>query len=305
MIDFVGNRKWFFVFSGVLVVAGIIILCTVGLKLGVDFTAGTSLTIRPEITVDQAKFRDAVSNIGYPRATVQLTGNKDFFVRLPELTDKEKEAFVAGLNKEVGKVTLLDYYSVSPSVAADTVRDTGIALAVAAVGILLYIAWAFRRMRHSFRWGVCTLIPLLHDVFIVISIFAILGWVLGVEIDALFITGILAVVGFSDNNTIVVFDRIRDNRNSNPKADFATLVNSSINQTLVRSFGTSLTALFVISALFLFGGITIRNFMLVLLVGIIAGTYSASCISPQLLVVWENRDWGFGKKKTAIDANKS
>jgi preprotein translocase subunit SecF len=139
----------------------------------------------------------------------------------------------------------------------------------------------------------------------VISIFAILGWVLGVEIDALFITGILAVVGFSDNNTIVVFDRIRDNRNSNPKADFATLVNSSINQTLVRSFGTSLTALFVISALFLFGGITIRNFMLVLLVGIIAGTYSASCISPQLLVVWENRDWGFGKKKTAIDANKS
>jgi preprotein translocase subunit SecF len=301
MIDFVGKRFWFFLVSGLVVLAGITLLVTVGLQPGVDFSAGSSATVRVEAKTEQARFREVVSKLGYPTAVVQVTGNNDFFIRLPELTATEKEALVTGLNKELGKVTILDYYSVSPAVASDTVRDTGIALVVAAVCILLYIAWAFRKMKKSFRWGTCALIPLIHDVFIVVTVFAILGWVLGIEVDALFITAVLSVVGYSINNTIVVFDRIRDNMNqTGAKADYASVVNTSIVQTVARSAGTSLTTLFAIVAIFLFGGSTVHNFMLALLVGVVAGTYSASCIAPQLLVVWEKKDWGLPWRRMAV-----
>jgi preprotein translocase subunit SecF len=305
MIDFVGKRFWFFLVSGLVILAGIILLVTVGLQPGVDFSAGSSATVRVETKTEQARFREVMSKLGYPTAVVQVTGSNDFFVRLPELTTTEKETLVAGLNKELGKITVLDYYSVSPTVASDTVRDTGIALVVAAVCILLYIAWAFRKMKKSFRWGTCALIPLLHDVFIVVTVFAILGWVLGIEVDALFITAVLSVVGYSINNTIVVFDRIRDNMNqTGAKADYASVVNTSIVQTIARSAGTSLTTLFAIVAIFLFGGSTVHNFMLALLVGVVAGTYSASCIAPQLLVVWEKKDWGLPWRRMAVAAKQ-
>lgn len=146
-------------------------------------------------------------------------------------------------------------------------------------------------MPKSFRWGTCAIVPLLHDVFIVLTVFSVLGWLLNVEIDALFITGILAVVGYSINNTIVVFDRIRDNVSRGISKDFADLVNISILETFGRSLNTSLTTLFVILSLFLLGGATIHNFMLVLLIGVIVGTYSASCVAPQMLVVWERGEW--------------
>jgi preprotein translocase subunit SecF len=157
--------------------------------------------------------------------------------------------------------------------------------------MLFYIVWAFRRMPSPFRWGTCAIIALVHDVFIIVGIFSILGWVAGVAIDALFITGLLAVVGYSINNTVVIFDRIRENVLRHIKPDFAEIVNDSLIETLGRCLNTALTTLFVLLALFLFGGATIHYFVLVLLFGVVIGTYSSICISSQLLVVWEKREW--------------
>ena len=170
-------------------------------------------------------------------------------------------------------------------------RVAAIAVAVAAVGILLYIAWAFRRMPNPFRYGTCAVIALVHDTVVAIGIFSILGGIMGWEINLMFVTGILAVIGYSVNNTVVVFDRIRENLTTSEKVDFETVINSSLVETLSRSLNTSLTTLFVVLALLLFVGASIQNFAVVLLVGVIAGTYSSLCIAPQLLIVWRNREW--------------
>ena len=162
---------------------------------------------------------------------------------------------------------------------------------IAAVAMLFYIAWAFRRMPSPFRWGTCAIIALIHNVHIVAGIFSILGKAVSIEIDAMFLTGVLTVVGYSINNTVVVFDRIRENIIKGISVDFAVVVNSSLLETLGRSLNTSLTTICVILALFLFGGATIHNFMLVLLIGLIAGTYSSMLIAGPLLVVWEKKEW--------------
>jgi len=172
-----------------------------------------------------------------------------------------------------------------------TTRNAGIAVVISAIAMLVYIVWAFRRMPRPFRWGTCAVIALLHDVLIVVGIFSFLGWLAGVEIDALFITGLLTVVGYSINNTIVVYDRIRENVPKGISPDFAQTVNSSILETLGRCLNTSLTTLFVILALFLFGGATIHYFMLVLFLGVIVGTYDSICIAGELLVMWEKGEW--------------
>jgi preprotein translocase subunit SecF len=291
MIDFVGKRFWFFLGSAILIVVGAVSLGVAGLLPGIDFASGSSMRVEFEQPVDQAALRGTLTELGYNEATIQRTGTGEYVIRIREITNPEKEALQGGLKTAFGNAKY-EFNSVSPSVAADTGRNAAIAIIVASVFILAYVAWAFRKMPKPFRWGTCAIVPLLHDVFIVVGTFSVMGWLLNVEVDALFITGILAVVGYSINNTIVVFDRIRDNMLRTPGKDFGTLVNSSILETFARSLNTSLTTLFVIVALFLFGGTTIHNFMLVLLVGVVVGTFSASCIAPQLLVVWEKRNWG-------------
>jgi preprotein translocase subunit SecF len=176
-------------------------------------------------------------------------------------------------------------------VATRTTRNAIIAVIIAAVAMMFYIVWAFRRMPKPFRWGSCAVIAVIHNVFIIVGIFSLLGWLAGVEIDALFITGLLAVVGYSINNTVVVFDRIRENVSRHISSDFAETVNASLIDTLGRCINTALTTLFVLLALLLFGGATIHYFVLVLLLGVIIGTYSSICIAGQLLVVWEKGEW--------------
>jgi preprotein translocase subunit SecF len=156
---------------------------------------------------------------------------------------------------------------------------------------MVYIAWAFRRVPRPFRWGVCAIIALLHDLLVVIGIFSILGWLLNVQVGSLFITGVLTVAGYSVHDTIVVFDRIRENMLKGTNKDFEKTVDFSVNETFVRSLNTSLTVLFVLLALFLIGGTTIHYFVLVLLIGVITGTYSSICNASALLVVWENNEW--------------
>lgn len=293
MIDFVGKRYWFFLISTIVVIPGIVSLAVFGLKPGVDFSSGTAITLRFERQMELNQLRQELAKLGYDRAIVQRIGEGDFFIRVTEISPEEREKLIDGLATALeSKVTVLDYYTVSPIIAAETGRNAAIALLIASLGILLYISWAFRRMPKPLRWGTCAVIALSHDVLVVTGIFSILGWVAGIEVNALFITGVLAIVGYSVNNIVVVFDRIRENVNRGIDKDFAVTVNSSILETIGRSINTSLTTLFVIVALYLFGGVTIHYFVLVLLIGVVAGTYSSLCNAGPLLVVWERGEWG-------------
>lgn len=293
MIDIIGKRYWFFLISALVIIPGIISLAIFGLKPGVDFSSGSTMTLRFSGEVEQSQLRQELVELGYGEAVIQRTGEGDSLIRLREITPGEKEKLVEDLEAGLGcEITVRDYYSVSPVVATKIGQDALIAISAAAVFMLLYIVWAFHRMPKPFRWGMCAVAGLVHDLLVVIGIFSILGWISGVEIDALFITGMLAVVGYSVNDSIVVFDRIRENMSRGISRDFEVVVNSGVVGTLVRSLNTSLTTLFVILAVFLFGGVTIHYFILVLLLGVIAGTYSSMCFTSSLLVVWERGEWG-------------
>ncbi len=298
MIDFVGKKRWFFLISWILIVIGIISLVIsqiqlgAPLQLGIDFTGGTSMIIQSSPAVEQSQLREQMANLGYDEARIQDAGEGNFIIYTREITSGEARELTGELGTELdSQVEIIDYYLVSGTVAAETARNAVIAVIIAAVAMLFYIVWAFRRMPSPFRWGTCAIIALIHDVFIIAGIFSILGWLAGVAIDALFITGLLAVVGYSINNTVVVFDRIRENVSRHIRSDFAETVNDSLIETLGRCLNTALTTIFVLLALFLFGGATIHYFVLVLLLGVIIGTYSSICISSQLLVVWEKREW--------------
>jgi len=297
MIDFVGKKRLLFLISEILVIIGIVSLVIsqiqlgTPLRLGIDFTGGTSATFRFTPQVEQERLRQELISLGQPEAIIQRSGD-DFLIRLREISPQEREGLVKGLETSLGsEITVRDYDMVSGHIATETARNAIIAVIIAAVAMLFYIVWAFRRMPSPFRWGTCAIIALVHDVFIIVGIFSLLGLLAGVAIDALFITGLLAVVGYSINNTVVVFDRIRENVSRHIRPDFAEIVNDSLIETLGRCLNTALTTIFVLLALFLFGGATIHYFVLVLLLGVIIGTYSSVCISSQLLVVWEKREW--------------
>jgi preprotein translocase subunit SecF len=180
---------------------------------------------------------------------------------------------------------------VSASIGQEVTRSAGLAIAMAAAAMLLYIWFAFRGVPHPFRYGTAAVLAMLHDVLVVLGVEAMLGYFLGWEADALFLTALLTVIGFSVHDSIVVFDRVRENSNIYRRVDYETLVNHSIVQTLDRSIATQLTVMFTLFALALFGGDSIRHFVIILLVGIFSGTYSSIFNAAPILVVWENREW--------------
>ncbi|MBF6614378.1 MAG: protein translocase subunit SecF [Chloroflexi bacterium] len=199
------------------------------------------------------------------------------------------------------------YTSVGPTVGSELLGRAMLAILAAAVAILIYLTVVFRKVPNSFRYGVCAVIALLHDVLVVVGVFAILGLLFGEEVDALFITAMLTVIGFSVHDTIVVFDRVRENIMRRRFERFEDVVNYSLVQTLARSINTSITVLITLFALYLFGGATIRSFVLALLIGIISGTYSSIFNASMLLVIWENRDWGrlSGRGETTPSATRT
>ena len=291
MIDFMGRKQWFFLLSTIAMGISVVSLAVFGLQPGIDFSGGTSMTLRFNPQVQQEELRQEITTFGHPEAIIQ-SSDQDFLIRMKEITPTEREELTTRLSEELStEVVVRDYNTISPSIATETASSAGIAVMIAAVAMLFYIAWAFRRMPSPFRWGTCAIIALIHNVLIVAGIFSILGKAVSMEIDAMFLTGVLTVVGYSINNTVVVFDRIRENIIKGISVDFSVTVNSSLLETLGRSLNTSLTTICVILALFLFGGATIHNFMLVLLIGLIAGTYSSMLIAGPLLVIWEKKEW--------------
>ncbi|MFC2017026.1 protein translocase subunit SecF [Chloroflexota bacterium] len=292
MFDITGKRLWFFLISGVVILIGIISLATFGIKAGIEFSSGSMMRVSFEQEIDQNELEQELANLGYTNAIIQRTGAGDFLIRTSELTGKDKTVLQDALAAKYGHLTEAEFYSVSPMVAEETAQNAAIAVAVAAIGILLYVTWAFRRMPKPFRYGTCAIIALIHDALVALGVFSILSGILNWQINLMFITGMLAVIGYSVNNTVVVFDRIRENLRMGVSPNFEIVVNSSMVETLGRSLNTSLTTLFVILALLFFVGASIQNFATVLLVGVIAGTFSSICIAPSLLVVWEKGEWG-------------
>jgi len=233
-----------------------------------------------------------MAKLGYGEATIQDAGEGSFIIHTQEITSDVAQTLAEELGAELNsQVEVADYYLASATVGAATARSALIAVIVASIAMLFYIVWAFRRMPKPFHWGSCAVIAIVHDVFITLGIFSLMGLLIGVEIDALFITGLLTIVGYSVNNIVVIFDRIRENKARVISSDFAITVNSSIVETLGRCLNTSLTTLFVILALFLFGGATIHHFVLVLLFGVVIGTYDSIFVAGPLLVVWEKGEW--------------
>jgi preprotein translocase subunit SecF len=293
MIEIVRHRKWYFIFSAVIMVPGIIFMLLGGLRLGIDFTGGTIWELQFRAPVESLAVRSVLDENGYDGATVQLAEGNAVLIRGRELKEgsDEKERLGTALRSRYGDFTELQINTVGPTVGTSISQRAVMAVALMSVGILLYLAYAFRNAPHPFRYGVCAVLAMLHDVIVVIGVFAILGYFFGVEIDALFVTALLTVIGFSVHDTIVVFDRIRENASRRGAPEFAETVNYSLIQTLVRSLNTSITVLFTLLALYLFGGETIKNFILALLIGTISGTYSSIFNASLLLVSWEKGDF--------------
>ena len=305
MLDFVGKRYWYFLFSALIIIPGIIsLLIPPALKPGIEFSSGSSMTIAFEATVDQADLRQELENLGHADAIIQRTGEGDFLIRTKalgmEVRDEggnivkpsEREEIDNALRGRFGPLTVRSFDYVSPAIAAGIVRNAILAVALASVGILLYITWAFRKLPSPFRYGVCAIVALVHDALVIVGLFSIFGKLFNIEVDSMFITGVLTIIGYSVHDTIVVFDRIRDNLTKGVSRNFDMIVNRSILETLGRSLTTGLAVLFTLLALYLFGGVTIHNFILVLLIGVVSGTYSSIFNASQLLVVWQNNDIG-------------
>lgn len=293
MIDFMGKKKWFFLLSGIVTLAGIISLAAGELNQGIEFTGGTTMTISFEQQVDEGTLRGEFTGLGYTDAVIQKTSEGSFIVRTTQLSDENVTSIKSTLTAKFGEEpTIGDIYSVSGTVASEIMGNAAIAVLVAAIGIVIYMTWAFRKLMKPFRYGVCAVVALFHDVIVVLGVFSILGIWLNLEVDAMFITAVLTVIGYSVYDTIVVFDRVRENTLKNPGTPLETVVNYSVNETLARSLNTSLAALFVVLALLLLGGATIQNFVVVMLIGIITGTYSSISIASPLLVVWESGTFG-------------
>jgi preprotein translocase subunit SecF len=305
MYNIVSKRYWLFLVSGILIVLSIISLATPfgRLKLSTEFSSGSRLRVAFDQQVTQTALKEELNKLGYPDAIIQTEitssgGQGDFLVVTKVLDDTQQNALISGLQDKFGNLTVKESTVVSAAVARQTLTTVGFAVLGAAVCMLLYIAWAFRHMPHPFRYGSTSIIALLHDVFVSIGVFSIVGAFFKWEVDLMFVTGLLTVIGFSINNTIIIFDRIRENVKFGGSINFELVVNDSLVETMGRTLNTSLVVLFAVLALMLFVGASIQNFAFVVLVGIIAGTFDSICVAPNLLVVWEKKEWGrfIGKK---------
>ena len=297
-------RRWFFVLSLALIGLGVIsMLVPPAFRIGIEFSGGSASSIAFTKSVSQEDLRQVLERLGHSEAIIQGLGDNAFLIRTRTLaeaqrneagqiiTPSEKQTLQEALETELAPINTFEFSSVSPVIASETVRNAIIAVAIASIAILLYIWWAFRSVPNSFRMGATAIIAVVHDVLITLGIFSILGKFLNIEVNAMFITGILAVVGYSVNDTIVVFDRIRENTARRVSREMASTINISIMESLGRSLTTSITTMTVILALLLMGGGTIESLLYTLLIGVIVGTYSSIAIASQLLMVWEQGGW--------------
>ncbi len=312
MLDLVSKRNWFYLFSFLLVIPGVIsLLIPPRLQPGIEFTSGTTFSFRYAEQASSEQVKRLVSDLGHSEARVQRTGDNQFLVQTNEIAGSaqtppvgpalpsEREQIELSLSKNFGgfldtkggpTTQFTEFSSVSAAVSKQIGRNAAFAVLLASLFITAYITYSFRNVPNSLRYGVSAIVALLHDVLLVVGAFSILGKLFDVEVNTFFITGLLTVVGFSVHDSIVVFDRIRENVSRGMIRTFPDAVNHSLLQTMGRSFNTSLTLIFSIVALLLLGGGSIRDFLLVLLIGVSTGTYSSVFIASMFLVTWQQGD---------------
>lgn len=294
MIDILSKRYMYFAISLLVIIPGLIILGVRGLPLSIDFTGGSLLEVQFEGTVlENADVIQLYESAGIDDAQVQTTESGTLQIRSSFLSNETRDTILNEMRDQSGgEVTVIRFDSVGPSIGAAVASRAALAVAVAALAVVVYITFAFRRVPNAFRYGVCAVIAMIHDVALVFSILGFGALLFGWQIDSLFLTALLTVIGFSVQDKVVVFDRIRENSSVLRRLDYETLVNHSIVQTLQRSINTQLmTVEFLLLALALFGGVTLQEFAVILLVGLFSGTYSSIFIAAPILVLWEKQEW--------------
>jgi preprotein translocase subunit SecF len=288
-MDIIGKKYIYFALSLLVIIPGLISLMLFHLKLSIDFTGGSLVEIRLEKQASTQEVRDIVLKQHVEPGSIQQSGDKTYLIRMPTIDKDQNEKVKKAFADAFGKVDELRFETVGPTIGKEISINALKALILASILIVIYIAWSFRKVpkpASSWRFGICAIVALLHDVLVVVGVFSLLGHFLNVEVDSLFVTALLTVIGFSVHDTIVVFDRIRENLLRERGGSFAQVVNESIIQTINRSLNTSITVIFVLTALLLFGGTTIRWFVVALLIGIVSGTYSSIFNASPLLVLW-------------------
>lgn len=309
MYDIVGRRGLWYTVSLVFIVPGLIYmvysLATNGslLPLSIDYTGGTLWEMAFTQPVEPAAVRDIFVEAGYAD-TIAYTVNdgQAVQVKLKDLSPEEKVSVATTLNSTLGEFEERSYRSIGPSIGNEVSTAALIAVAIASIGIMLYIAWAFRQVPHPIRYGAAAVLALVHDTLVTVTFLGIMNLTAGWEIDALFLTAILTVIGFSVHDTIVVLDRIRENLRKFRGEDFATVANISLWETMSRSIGTQITVFLVMVAILLFGGASLRQFMATMLVGMVAGTYSSIFTAAPLLVAWEEGSL-LGNRRKPVGVN--
>ena len=308
MLDIVSKRGWYFLISALVIIPGLISMIASpgwisggsGLKAGIDFTSGSVMNVsfaNPDI--DEEDIQARMNELGHDEALIQRIGGNTFFIRTVVLKEaigddiSEREKIERGLEEFLGlERERVEFDTVSPIVAEETVKTALYALIAASVFILFFVWYAFRRVPKAHRYGVSAILALVHDLLIILGIFSILGRVISLEVNSMFIVGLLIVAGYSVNDTIVVFDRIRENVSRHPDRELAPMVNLSIMESVGRSLNTSITTLVVLLAMLFIGGTSIRELLLVLAIGAAAGTYSSIFIASQYLVMWDRGEVG-------------
>jgi preprotein translocase SecF subunit len=300
MFNIVEKRRWFFIGSGIVILFGIAAMVLsiaqfgTPVRLGVDFTGGSLFVLNFEEPTDEIALMEVFQEQGAEDPIVQRLGGPEensWQVRTGQVTPDEEQAILDALDSQIGHLNrdLFTDATVSPTIGSEVTQAAGIAILVTSVAILGFIWWSFRGVPTAFRYGAAAIVAMLHDILVALGFYAIMGILLGWEVDALSLTAILTVIGFSVQDTIVVFDRIRENISRHSRESFERVVNRSILETIHRSLATQLNAIFVMIAIILFGGETIRPFISTMLIGMLSGTYSSIFIAVPLLVSWEVR----------------
>lgn len=304
MFNIVEKRRWYFALSGILIAVSVAALVISyarfgqPIRLGIDFTGGSIFVLTFEDTIDEEQLRETFSNFGFEAAIIQPRGapeDNTWQVRTREVTANEVGSLLEIIEEQVGSLDrdTLSFDTVEPAVGNEVTRAAGLAVLVASLVIVAFIWFSFRRVPNAFRYGVCTIAGMAHNVVVTIGFYALMGIAAGWEVDSLFFTAILTVIGFSVQDVIVVFDRIRENIPKRKGEPYEMVVNRSILETIHRSLATQLCAMFIMVAILMFGGASIKPFIATILVGMVSETYSAIFIAVPLLVVWERARKGW------------
>ncbi|MBU1868486.1 protein translocase subunit SecF [Patescibacteria group bacterium] len=287
MPDFMRYKLIFFLVSALVLIPGLVSLVLWGLKPAIDFTGGTmwELNFKEDVEVTQTLIEEHIKETDLTLTSVQKTGPQSYLIKMSPLGETDKDSLKSSLKDTLGEFTEVSFETVGPTLGRELLVKTMIAVVLAAGFILVYVAWRFKDKMY----GICAILAMFHDTLIVLGIFSLLGHFLLVEIDTLFVTAVLTVLSFSVHDTVVVYDRIRELIKLYPRIEFVEIINRAVADTLTRSVNNSLTIIFMLLALLFLGGETIRWFVVALLVGTIAGTYSSTFTAAPLLVIWYNR----------------